>query len=229
MLSVAPLIPHLASRINYNFVLRLYQPQLASAAMKLSSSVSPCAELALGSASELVNAIRACSDADLPVIFDIINESACAYKGVIPADRWHEPYMPMSELESEIAKGVRFYGCDSQDGMVGVMGIQDVKDVTLIRHAYVRPECRRHGVGRALLEYMTHLTARPILIGTWRAADWAVRFYQKNGFALIEDEAEKDLLLRTYWTIPDRQVATSVVLTSANWPRSLAAVNPKQS
>ncbi len=165
-----------------------------------------------------MNAIRVCTGADLPVIYEIINESAAAYKGVIPADRWHEPYMPMSELESEIAKGVRFYGWGSDQGLiVGVMGIQDVKDVTLIRHAYVRPECRRHGVGRALLEYMTQLTARPILIGTWRAADWAVRFYQQNGFALVE-EAEKNRLLRTYWTIPDRQIETSVVLKkSANW------------
>src|SRR5215467_11679685 len=113
-----------------------------------------------------VNTIRLCEAPDLPVICDIINESAAAYKGVIPADRWHEPYMPWAELESEIAKGVGFYGCSLDGRLMGVMGIQDVKDVTLIRHAYVRTECRRHGVGRALLEHLKDLTHRPILIGT---------------------------------------------------------------
>lgn len=158
---------------------------------------------------------------DLPVIFQIINESAQAYKGVIPADRWHDPYMPMQELESEIAKGVRFYGCGLDDALVGVMGIQDVKDVTLIRHAYVRTASRRHGVGQALLAHLGRLTARPLLIGTWQAATWAVRFYEKNGFTLVGDE-EKNRLLQTYWTIPARQVETSVVLVDPRW-RQLSA------
>jgi GNAT superfamily N-acetyltransferase len=163
-----------------------------------------------------MNTIQPCEAADLPVIFEIINESAVAYKGVIAADRWHEPYMPLAELESDIAKGVRFYGYNLDDRIMGVMGIQDVKDVTLIRHAYVRTSCRRNGVGRALLERLKQLTHRPILIGTWEAADWAIRFYEKNGFTLVGKE-EKNRLLRTYWTIPDRQIEESVVLVDPHW------------
>ena len=159
---------------------------------------------------------------ELPVIFEIINESALAYKGVIPTDRWHEPYMPMAELNSEIAKGVRFYCCRLDQRIVGVMGIQDVKDVTLIRHAYVRTKERRHGIGRVLLEHLNQLTARPVLIGTWKAATWAVRFYEKHGFTLVSDE-EKNRLLRIYWTIPDRQVEESVVLVSPRWRQQRAS------
>jgi len=140
-----------------------------------------------------------------------VNDAARAYKGVIPADRWHEPYMPMEELQSEIAKGVRFYGCSIAGRLEGVMGIQDVKDVTLIRHAYVRTASRRHGIGRALLEHLNGLATQPLLLGTWKAATWAISFYEKNGFYVV-DEAEKNRLLRTYWTIPDRQVEESVVL-----------------
>jgi len=154
--------------------------------------------------------------ADLPFVLEIINESALAYKGVIPPDRWHEPYMPLAELESEIDKGVRFYVCKVDDRMLGVMGIQDVKDVTLIRHAYVRREFRGQGIGRALLEYVNQLTNRSVLIGAWKAATWAVRFYERNGFTLV-DEQEKNRLLRIYWTIPDRQVEESVVLVSTQW------------
>ena len=157
-----------------------------------------------------------CEEAELPLIFEIINESAVAYKGVIPADQWHEPYMALTELQSEIAKGVRFYGCNLDGLTVGVMGIQDVKDVTLIRHAYVRTKSRSQGVGRALLDHLSQLTDRPILIGTWKAAKWAIRFYEKNGFTRVDDE-EKNRLLRTYWTIPDRQVEESVVLASPQW------------
>lgn len=154
----------------------------------------------------------------MPVIFEIINDSAQAYKGVIPVDRWHEPYMPLAELESEIAKGVRFYGYNCDGRMLGVMGIQDAKDVTLIRHAYVRTECRGHGIGRALLEHLSRLTNRLILIGTWKAAEWAIRFYGKHGFSLVGNE-EKNQLLRTYWTIPDRQVEESVVMVNAQWKK----------
>jgi GNAT superfamily N-acetyltransferase len=160
--------------------------------------------------------IKPCGSADLPVVFEIINDSAQVYKGVIPADRWHEPYMPLAELESEIAKGVRFYGYKCDGRILGVMGIQDVKDVTLIRHAYVRTECRGQGIGRALLEHLSRLGERPILIGTWKAAAWAIRFYEKNGFALVGNE-EKNHLLRTYWTIPERQVDESVVLVNPEW------------
>ena len=160
--------------------------------------------------------IRPCEPGDLPAMFEIINESALAYKGVIPADRWHEPYMALAELQSEISQGVRFYGCHLDGRLVGVMGIQDVKDVTLIRHAYVRTGLRRHGIGRSLLEHLSQLTHRAILIGTWKAAAWAVRFYEKNGFTLVTDE-EKDRLLRKYWTIPQRQIEESVVLANPQW------------
>jgi GNAT superfamily N-acetyltransferase len=166
--------------------------------------------------------IAASRESDLPVIFEIINESALAYKGVIPADRWHEPYMSMAELKSEIAKGVRFHCCKLDERIAGVMGIQDVKDVTLIRHAYVRTKQRRHGIGRTLLEHLNQLTSRPVLIGTWKAATWAVRFYEKNGFTLVSDEV-KNRLLRIYWTIPDRQVEESVVLVSPRWRQQRAS------
>ena len=160
------------------------------------------------------NTIAPCEESDVPSIFDIINQSALAYKGVIPADRWHEPYMPLAELQAEIVKGVRFFGCRVDGRLVGVMGIQDVQDVTLIRHAYIRPECRRQGIGHKLLETMRRLTTRPILIGTWKAASWAIDFYEKNGFKLV-DEEEKKRLLRRYWTIPERQVEESVVLVDS--------------
>jgi len=160
--------------------------------------------------------IRAAGPPDLDTIFEIINDSARAYKGVIPETAWHEPYMPMDHLQSEIAKGVGFYCCDLDGRTMGVMGIQDVKDVTLVRHAYVRTESRSQGIGRALLESVTRLTPRPVLIGAWRAASWAIQFYQKNGFTLL-DEAEKNRLLRHYWTIPDFQVEQSVVLADRRW------------
>jgi GNAT superfamily N-acetyltransferase len=160
--------------------------------------------------------ISLCGPAELPAIFDIINESALAYKGVIPADRWHEPYMPMTELESEIGKGVRFYGYRTGGRLIAVMGIQDVKDVTLIRHAYVRTENRGQGIGRDLLIHLNQLTGRPVLIGTWKAATWAIRFYEKNGFVLADDR-EKNRLLKIYWTVPDRQIEESVVLTDQRW------------
>ena len=163
--------------------------------------------------------IRSATAADVSVIHEIINDAAQAYKGVIPADRWHEPYMSMAELRSEIDKGVRFYCCRQSGRIVGVMGIQDVKDVTLIRHAYVRTVSRRHGIGQALLDHLATLTTRPVLIGTWKAATWAIRFYEKNGFRLISD-AEKNRVLPKYWTIPARQVEESVVLVDAKWPRT---------
>ncbi len=171
--------------------------------------------------------IAVCGEADLAEIYEIINESARAYKGVIAADRWHEPYMGMAELQSEISKGVRFYGYSSGGRLVGVMGIQDVKDVTLIRHAYVRTEFRGKGIGRALLGHLSQLTCRPVLIGTWKAATWAVQFYQKNGFVLVSEE-EKNRLLKTYWTVPDRQIEESVVLADQRWC-GLVQISPNSS
>ena len=158
-----------------------------------------------------IGPIRPCTPADIPEIHAIINDAAIAYKGVIPADRWHEPYMPLEELHREIAAGIRFCGFVDQGILAGVMGIQAVKDVVLIRHAYVRTSLRNHGIGGKLLNYLAGQTDQPVLIGTWAAADWAVRFYERHGFSLVPAPA-KDVLLRTYWTVPDRQIATSVVL-----------------
>jgi N-acetylglutamate synthase-like GNAT family acetyltransferase len=160
--------------------------------------------------------VRECVDADGDAILEVVNDAARAYRGVIPPDRWHEPYMSRGELEREIASGVRF-SCLEEDGRVlGVMGIQDVKDVTLVRHAYVRTAARRRGIGSRLLRHLLRATTRPVLMGTWAAAGWAVRFYEKHGFRLVTPEA-KTRLLKTYWSIPERQVETSVVLADEVW------------
>jgi N-acetylglutamate synthase-like GNAT family acetyltransferase len=155
--------------------------------------------------------IRPCTDSDVPNIFAIVNDAAQAYKGTIPSDRWHEPYMPVEELKEEIASGVKFWGYEDGGQLIGVMGMQPVKDVTLIRHAYVRTEMRSHGIGGKLLAHLLGQIEGRILVGTWKAADWAVKFYQKHGFQLVSDK-EKDRLLKTYWNIPERQIETSVVL-----------------
>jgi GNAT superfamily N-acetyltransferase len=162
--------------------------------------------------------IRRCDDFDIPVMFEIINEAARAYKGVIPDDRWHEPYMPMEELRSEIAAGVDFWGFVEEESgdLSGVMGIQDKGDVCLIRHAYVRRGRQKSGIGSQVLKHLESVTKQPILIGTWASAVWAIAFYQRNGYRLLPEE-EKNRLLRTYWNIPDRQVETSVVLADAKW------------
>jgi len=160
--------------------------------------------------------LEKCISSDFKDIYDIINDAASAYKGIIPADRWHEPYMPADELKEQIAQDVEFW-CYKRDGIiVGVMGIQDRGDVTLIRHAYVRTVARNKGIGGKLLHHLTDLTSKPVLIGTWADAQWAIKFYEKHGFRLLPDE-EKNKLLVKYWTIPQRQVETSVVLASADW------------
>lgn len=141
----------------------------------------------------------------------IINDAAQAYRGVIPADRWHEPYMPRAELEREIAAGVVFWVAGHAGLPVGVMGIQDKGDVALVRHAYVATAAQRQGIGRALLRHVRGLAGKPVLIGTWAAATWAIDFYVRNGLRVVSD-TEKDRLLRKYWSIPDRQIETSVVL-----------------
>jgi GNAT superfamily N-acetyltransferase len=162
--------------------------------------------------------IRRCGEVDIPAICAVVNDAAEAYRGVIPADRWHEPYMPEGVLRGEIAAGVLFWGAVAGGRLVGVMGLQDVQDVALIRHAYVATAARRHGVGGELLQHLLAQTDRPILVGTWAAATWAIRFYEKHGFALTAP-AEKARLLRRYWSIPDRQIETSVVLADARWRR----------
>ncbi len=155
--------------------------------------------------------IRQCNSADLQEIYAIINTAALAYKGVIPADCWKEPYMPEEDLRHEIAQGVEFRGYEEAGKLSGVMGIQTVMDVTLFRHAYIRPDRQRQGIGKVLLKTLRQRAASPILIGTWAAASWAIRFYEKHDFVMVSHE-EKDRLLRKYWTISERQVETSVVL-----------------
>jgi N-acetylglutamate synthase-like GNAT family acetyltransferase len=155
--------------------------------------------------------LRTAAPADIDAIFAIVNSAAQAYRGVIPADRWHEPYMPREELEREIAAGVEFWVAEDSGKIQGVMGIQDRGDVALVRHAYVSPSLQRGGIGTMLLRHVLALTAKPVLIGTWADATWAIDFYRRNGFTLVA-EAEKDVLLRKFWSIPARQVATSVVL-----------------
>ena len=160
--------------------------------------------------------IRRCLDADFEAIYIIVNEAAQVYRGVIPTDCWREPYMARDELRSEIGDGVVFWGYEENGDLLGVMGIQSVKDVSLIRHAYVRSSDQNHGIGSKLLSHLRSLTNRPILVGTWKDATWAVRFYRKHGFKLVPKET-KDRLLREYWSISDRQIETSVVLVDDRW------------
>ena len=153
--------------------------------------------------------IRKLSVKDTDVAYQVINEAAGVYQGVIPDDCWHEPYMPMEELHREM-ESMTFFGWEDEGKLVGVMGFQPVKDVTLIRHAYVLPAYQRRGIGTGLLEHLKQLTStRRLLVGTWAAAGWAIDFYRKHGFELLSD---KDELLTTYWDIPPRQIETSVVL-----------------
>jgi len=163
--------------------------------------------------------IRQCYESDFSTIFEIINDAAQAYKGVIPADRWHEPYMPKSELRQQIMDGVLFWCYEEEGEVLGVMGIQPKEDVYLIRHAYVRTAIRNKGIGGKLLKHLCATTDKPILIGTWADASWAISFYQKHEFRLVSTE-EKNLLLKKYWSIPERQVETSVILANDKWPDS---------
>jgi GNAT superfamily N-acetyltransferase len=157
--------------------------------------------------------VRPCRKDERPVISEIINAAAEAYRGVIPADRWHDPYMSLVELDSEISAGVAFWAYDSEGDVIGVMGIQPVRDVDLIRHAYVRPGNQRRGIGAALISHIRSMSSRPMLVGTWAQATWAIAFYQRHGFELVSAE-QKAALLKTYWTIPERQIETSVVLAN---------------
>lgn len=163
--------------------------------------------------SELRGPIRRCRTDEREAILRIINAAAEVYRGVIPADRWHEPYMPAEELDAEILAGVTFWGYEAEGALVGVMGMQRVDDVDLIRHAYVMPDRQGGGVGSALIEHLRPLSRGRILVGTWAAAGWAIRFYERHGFALVSRD-ETAVFLRRYWTIPERQIETSVVLTS---------------
>jgi N-acetylglutamate synthase-like GNAT family acetyltransferase len=160
--------------------------------------------------------IRTCEPGEFEGIYEIINDAARAYRGVIPADRWKDPYMPREELRQEIHEGVAFWGYEEEGRLVGVMGLQQVQDVTLIRHSYVRTARRNQGIGGKLLSHLQAQTDRPLLVGTWAAGGWAIRFYEKHGFRLVSPE-EKNRLLKKYWSIPDRQVETSVVLADSKW------------
>jgi N-acetylglutamate synthase-like GNAT family acetyltransferase len=164
--------------------------------------------------------IRKCDETDFNTIYEIINDAATVYKGVIPQDRWREPYMSLAELSAQIEDGIVFWGLERDGLLLGVMGIQDKDDVTLIRHAYVSSKAQKQGIGKKLLQHLQTMTEKPILIGTWAAASWAVSFYQKNGYTLVSEE-EKNRLLRRYWSIPERQVATSVVLANEAWHQTL--------
>ena len=157
--------------------------------------------------------IRPCEPRDLEVIWQIINDGAEAYRGVIPQNRWEGPYMSREELRHEMRDGVQFWGYEENGELEGVMGIQPVQDVTLIRHAYVRTRRQKSGIGAQLLAHLRTLVQGPVLIGTWADASWAIRFYEKHGFQLVASKEEKDRLLKKYWTVPDEQIATSVVLT----------------
>jgi N-acetylglutamate synthase-like GNAT family acetyltransferase len=156
------------------------------------------------------------STTDFRDIYEIINDAAAAYKGIIPADRLHEPYMSEEELKKQMEDGVQFWCYAENEKIMGVMGIQDKGKVTLIRHAYIRSMHRNKGIGSKLLKHLITMTTKPVLIGTWANAKWAIDFYEKHGFRLLP-KMEKENLLRKYWTIPTRQIETSVVLASANW------------
>jgi len=158
-------------------------------------------------------AVRRCVPEERERILEIVNAAAEAYRGVIPEDCWHEPYMPASQLDREIAAGVSFFGYDVDGSLIGVMGIQPLDDVDLIRHAYVWPDSQGGGVGGELLRTLRRVSTKPMLVGTWAAADWAIRFYRRRAFELVGDERTASLL-RRYWTIPDRQIETSVVLAN---------------
>lgn len=163
--------------------------------------------------------LRRIAPHDFDQVLHIINSAAEAYRGVIPADRWHDPYMSAAELESEMADGVRFSGSIVDQHLIGVMGVQNRGNVDLIRHAYVLPEYQGGGIGSRLLRHLCDTGSRPILIGTWQAADWAIRFYERHGFVRLSD-GDAAALLKTYWSVPERQIETSVVLASQPFSHS---------
>jgi GNAT superfamily N-acetyltransferase len=169
---------------------------------------------------EAMSMIRRCDELDFEAIWSIINDGAEAYRGVVPADRLGDPYMDREKLAEEIADGVAFWGYEEEGALAGVMGIQQVQDVTLIRHAYVRTARQGQGIGARLLAHLREMASGPVLIGTWADAAWAIRFYRRHGFEVVTPQ-EKDRLLKKYWKIPERQIETSVVLADERW-RELA-------
>ncbi|MGB9698126.1 MAG: GNAT family N-acetyltransferase [Thermodesulfobacteriota bacterium] len=162
--------------------------------------------------------IRPCQPEDFEALWEIINAATQVYKGVIPDDCWLDPYMSKEELAHEIKAGVNFWGYEENKKLSGVMGLQEVQDVALIRHAYVQPKRQNKGIGGRLLIFLKNKTTRPLLVGTWAAATWAIKFYEKHGFFLI-GSPQREELLRRYWNIPEKQIEASVVLADIKWLR----------
>jgi len=160
--------------------------------------------------------IRRCEERDFEMVWTIINDGAQAYKGIIPDDRWTVPYMSREKLEHDRDEGVVFWGYEEDGSLLGVMGIQEVQDVTLIRHAYVLTGSQKRGIGAQLLSHLRELASGPVLIGTWADAVCAIHFYERHGFQMVGPQ-EKDRLLKKYWTVPERQIETSVVLADQKW------------
>lgn len=172
---------------------------------------------------DIESAIEPVDEKEFGTVYEIINDAAAAYKGNIPEYLWHEPYMSKEELADEIRDGVRFFSYREHGAIIGVMGIQNKEDVNLIRHAYVRSIRRNKGVGGALLGYLTGKSNKPVLVGTWKAATWAIQFYEKHGFVLVEEDV-KNFLLRKYWNVPGRQIEASVVLADRPFMAELDSV-----
>ncbi|HVR70103.1 MAG TPA: GNAT family N-acetyltransferase [Vicinamibacteria bacterium] len=179
-------------------------------------------------AGEAMVRIRKGAQTDLAAIVAVVNDAAQAYRGVIPVDRWRDPYMSADELESEISDGVVFWVAEEEGRLLGVMGFQDKGDVALVRHAYVAPGLQRKGVGTSLLRHVEGLADKPILIGTWASASWAIEFYRRNRYTVVPD-SDKERLLRTYWSIPARQIETSVVLADGRWLEREASFSGRRS
>ena len=149
---------------------------------------------------------------DINKILNIINDASLKYKGVIPNNCWHEPYMSEDELIDEISDGVHMFGYHNNKKLISVIGIQEVKDATLIRHAYTLTSYQGKGIGSALLEYLLKKNQKSrLLVGTWRKAEWAIQFYKKFGF-IIHSKDQSTILLKKYWKIPAKQIDNSVVL-----------------
>ena len=165
---------------------------------------------------ELQVSVREFAEGDFEAAYSVINDAAMAFRDTIPADRWHEPYMPREELSAEIAGGVMFSCAAIEGRLVGVMGLQHKRDVDLIRHAYVIPALQSRGIGTMLLEHLEGISGRSILVGTWRANVGAISFYERHGYQLVAED-HRERLLRTYWQIPERQIEESIVMADARW------------
>jgi GNAT superfamily N-acetyltransferase len=161
-----------------------------------------------------MNTLRGCGPEDTARILEIVNAAAVAYRGVVPAECLHDPYMPAEELRRDMEAGVSFLGCEVDGALMGVMGLQVVREVHLIRHAYVMPGAQGARIGALLIAELKRRSTRRLLVGTWAAAHWAIRFYERHGFGRVPS-GQAAQLLSTYWNIPRDQAAMSVVLERA--------------